>query len=115
MPIAVLLIVLVVGSLIFHFMSPWTFTPLASNWSQIDATINIPTYRFSDPAELIESGLQEAFNETNVCIVEWPERAGSLLPTADIDVSLAITDGARSALLTAHTEKGKSCLHQLET
>lgn len=41
MPIAVLLIVLVVGSLIFHFLSPWTFTPLASNWSQIDDTINI--------------------------------------------------------------------------
>ena len=41
MPIAVLLIVLVVGSLIFHFVSPWTFTPLASNWQQIDDTINI--------------------------------------------------------------------------
>ena len=41
MPIAVLLIVLVIGSLIFHFASPWFFTPLASNWSQIDDTINI--------------------------------------------------------------------------
>jgi cytochrome c oxidase subunit 2 len=35
------LILLVFGSLVFHFMSPWTFTPLASNWSQIDDTINI--------------------------------------------------------------------------
>jgi len=41
MAVAVLLIVLVVGSLVFHFLSPWTFTPLASNWSQIDDTINI--------------------------------------------------------------------------
>ena len=41
MPIAVVLVVLVVGSLIFHFLSPWTFTPLASNWSQIDFTIDI--------------------------------------------------------------------------
>ena len=41
MPIVVLLVVLVVGSLIFHFVSPWTFTPLASNWSQIDLTIDI--------------------------------------------------------------------------
>lgn len=41
MPIAVLLIVLVIGSLIFHFLSPWTFTPLASNWDAIDSTINI--------------------------------------------------------------------------
>jgi cytochrome c oxidase subunit 2 len=41
MPIAVVLILLVVGSLVFHFLSPWTFTPLASNWSQIDDTIDI--------------------------------------------------------------------------
>jgi cytochrome c oxidase subunit 2 len=41
MPLAVVLILLVVGSLVFHFMSPWTFTPLASNWSQIDDTIDI--------------------------------------------------------------------------
>jgi cytochrome c oxidase subunit II len=41
MPLAVALILLVVGSLVFHFLSPWTFTPLASNWSRIDDTINI--------------------------------------------------------------------------
>jgi cytochrome c oxidase subunit 2 len=41
MPLAVVLILLVVGSLVFHFLSPWTFTPLASNWSQIDETIDI--------------------------------------------------------------------------
>jgi len=41
MLLAVVLIVLVIGSVVFHFVSPWTFTPLASNWSQIDDTINI--------------------------------------------------------------------------
>jgi len=41
MPLAVVLILLVVGSLIFHFLSPWTFTPLASNWGMIDNTIDI--------------------------------------------------------------------------
>ncbi len=41
MPLAIALIVLVVGSLLFHFLSPWTFTPIASNWGMIDATIDI--------------------------------------------------------------------------
>ncbi|NIO40131.1 MAG: tRNA (adenosine(37)-N6)-threonylcarbamoyltransferase complex ATPase subunit type 1 TsaE, partial [Burkholderiales bacterium] len=72
-------------------------------------------YRFNDPQELIESGLQEAFNETNVCIVEWPERAGNLLPQADIEISLAIEDEARSALLAAQTENGKRCLRHLQS
>ena len=41
MPIAIALIVLVVGSLLFHFLSPWTFTPLASHWDMIDFTMDI--------------------------------------------------------------------------
>jgi len=41
MPFAVVLILLVVGSLVFHVLSPWTFTPLASNWGMIDFTIDI--------------------------------------------------------------------------
>ncbi len=41
MPLAVVLILLVVGSLVFHVMSPWTFTPLASNWVMIDLTMDI--------------------------------------------------------------------------
>ena len=41
MPFAVVLILLVVGSVIFHLVSPWTFTPLASNWGTIDLTIDI--------------------------------------------------------------------------
>ncbi len=41
MPLAIVLIVLVVGSLLFHFLSPWTFTPIASNWGAIDTTIDI--------------------------------------------------------------------------
>ena len=41
MPIAVVLILLVVGSLVFHFLSPWTFTPIASNWGMIDTTVDI--------------------------------------------------------------------------
>jgi len=41
MTIAIIIILLVIGSIIFHFVSPWWFTPLASNWGSIDNTINI--------------------------------------------------------------------------
>jgi cytochrome c oxidase subunit 2 len=41
MAIAVALIVLALGSVLFHFLSPWYFTPLASNWGAIDHTISI--------------------------------------------------------------------------
>ncbi len=41
MVFAVVLILLVVGSVIFHILSPWWFTPLASNWGLIDFTIDL--------------------------------------------------------------------------
>lgn len=41
MPFIIAIVLLVIISLVLHFMSPWWLTPLASNWSAIDATINI--------------------------------------------------------------------------
>ena len=38
---AITLVLLVVGSVLFHFISPWWFTPIASNWGSIDTTIEI--------------------------------------------------------------------------
>lgn len=41
MAIAVALVLVVVGSVLFHFLSPWWFTPVASNWGSIDDIIII--------------------------------------------------------------------------
>jgi len=41
MAIAIVLIGLALGSVLFHFFSPWYFTPIASNWRAIDTTIAI--------------------------------------------------------------------------
>jgi cytochrome c oxidase subunit 2 len=41
MPFAIILIILVIGSVLFHFLSPWYLTPLASNWSRIDFTLDV--------------------------------------------------------------------------
>lgn len=39
--VAIILILIVVGSVVFHFLSPWWWTPIASNWDYIDDTIII--------------------------------------------------------------------------
>jgi cytochrome c oxidase subunit 2 len=41
MAIAVVLVLLVIGTVVFHFTSPWWFTEIASNWTSIDLTINV--------------------------------------------------------------------------
>jgi cytochrome c oxidase subunit II len=39
--VALLLLMVGIGSVLFHIMSPWWWTPIASNWSYIDHTIII--------------------------------------------------------------------------
>lgn len=41
MAIVLVLVLVVVGSLLFHFLSPWWWTPIASNWDYIDKTLII--------------------------------------------------------------------------
>ena len=41
MVLAIVLVVLVAGSVLFHVLSPWYFTPIASNWGMIDDTVHI--------------------------------------------------------------------------
>jgi cytochrome c oxidase subunit II len=41
MGVAIVLVVLIVGSVVFHLWSPWYFTQIASNWGAIDDTISL--------------------------------------------------------------------------
>jgi cytochrome c oxidase subunit 2 len=41
MGVAIVLFVIVAGSVLFHLASPWWLTPLASNWQQMDDTLSI--------------------------------------------------------------------------
>jgi tRNA threonylcarbamoyladenosine biosynthesis protein TsaE len=71
-------------------------------------------YRFSDPEEWQEAGFRDFFNEANICLVEWPEMARDLLPTADVKLTLAITPQAtRIATLMAGSAAGRQMLAAL--
>lgn len=41
MYVAIALVLVVIGSVLFHLLSPWWWTPIASNWSYIDHTLEI--------------------------------------------------------------------------
>src|SRR5262245_6088532 len=41
MATAVILVLVALGSVLFHLLRPWSWTPIASNWSYIDHTINL--------------------------------------------------------------------------
>lgn len=70
-------------------------------------------YRFVDPEEWEAAGFRDYFNAQSVCLIEWPEKAGDLLPPADIEIALEPSGAGRTATLTARTELGKQCLNAL--
>ncbi len=70
-------------------------------------------YRFHEPKEWREAGLDECFNESSVCLVEWPEKAAGHLPPADIDIRFEFVGDGRDLDLSAGTESGKACLNRL--
>ena len=45
-------------------------------------------YRFDDPRELEDAGLREVFAAPGLKLCEWPDKAGVLLPAADLALYL---------------------------
>jgi tRNA threonylcarbamoyladenosine biosynthesis protein TsaE len=70
-------------------------------------------YRFSNPQELLDAGFRDNFDDGNICLVEWPERAAGLLPPADLEITLAAEGTGRRLGIKAETEPGKACLQKL--
>ena len=71
-------------------------------------------YRFADPSEWETAGLADCFHRDAVCLIEWPERVGGLLPPPDLALTLTYPDdlslSGRKLALAAHTEGGERCL-----
>lgn len=65
----------------YALVEPYNF----SNYS----VYHFDFYRFFDQNEWEESGFRDYFEENAICLVEWPEKAGGLLPQADLEINLS--------------------------
>lgn len=72
-------------------------------------------YRLEDPEELEFLGMRDYLQGNDVCVVEWPERAGGVLPLPDLDVMIRPNNKrGRSVQLEAHTQAGEALLGTLK-
>ena len=55
-------------------------------------------YRLTHADELVELGLEAAF-DAGVCLVEWPERLGSLAPASALHLRLSDAGDGRRAVI----------------
>lgn len=70
-------------------------------------------YRLSDPEELEFTGARDYFNENDVCLVEWPEKAEGFLPPADWICEFSHLDQGRNLIIYAQSDKGKELMLQV--
>ncbi len=79
-----------------------TFTLVQSYDASGGRIYHFDLYRIAHPDELIEIGWEEALSD-GIVLVEWPHRAGPLLPARRLEVDIAFGDTAtaRCATLTA--------------
>ena len=96
-----------------HVKSP-TY-PLVEIYSLESSTIyHFDFYRITNPMEVIEAGFREVFINTNICLVEWPENAESVMRVPDITISIIFSTYSRYISVTAASELGKQCLKGLQ-
>lgn len=62
--------------------------------------VHVDLYRLADPGELEYLGFRELVSGDALVLVEWPERAGGVLPKADLEIALVIAGAGRVATLS---------------
>ena len=81
----------------YALVEPYSF----SNFS----AYHFDFYRFFDQNEWEESGFRDYFEENSICLVEWPEKAGGVLPLADLEIELVYELSTSS--LASHETAGR--------
>lgn len=71
-------------------------------------------YRLHDPQELEYMGVRDYFEPGNLCLVEWPEKGGSLLPKPDLFIAIQVVELGRRASLHSRSAAGDLILRQLD-
>lgn len=77
--------------------------------------VHLDLYRLRDPAELEHLGLREWARPGCLWLIEWPERAGGALPSADLTVQLAVAPDAHEADISAGSAIGRSWLERIRS
>ena len=68
-------------------------------------------YRFDDPHEWEDAGFREVFAAPGLKLVEWPQKAGALLPRPDLWLHITVQgETQREVTLQALTPRGLELL-----
>lgn len=67
-------------------------------------------YRLADPEELEFMGVRDYFADNCICLIEWAEKGGQCLASADLVISISLHGEARQFSLLANSPQGAKVL-----
>ena len=71
-------------------------------------------YRLMDPQELEYMGIRDYFDKDCLCLIEWPDKGGSHLASADLHISIEFVENSRSLNIQAKSEYGQQLLNNMQ-
>ena len=90
-----------------------TYTLVEPYDLEIGKVFHFDLYRLVDSEELYDIGFDDYLSEAQLCMVEWPDKGGSLVPKADISLQINSNGTGREVILTAQTSLGSQCVNPL--
>ena len=89
---------------------------LVSDYDVLDgiAFHHFDFYRFESPIEFDEAGFRDLFGPGSITASEWSDKAGEFLPSADLELVIAICGTERDVTLKAYSMAGHRVLEELK-
>lgn len=78
-----------------------TYTIVEPYSLAVGSCYHFDLYRFQDPEEWEAAGFRDYFNPASICLIEWPEKAGNILPDADVEIRFEILPHGRVLHITS--------------
>ncbi len=72
-------------------------------------------YRLMDPEELEYMGIRDYFQDTSLCLVEWPDKGDGVLPNADLIIDIAFLKDGRLVSIEANSLVGETALNKFNS
>src|SRR5690606_16295993 len=72
-------------------------------------------YRLADPEELEFLGIRDYFSDNSLCLVEWPEKGGGVLPVPDLCIRIRVGGAGRILQIAGQGPRGQAACQRLHS
>ena len=90
-----------------------TYTLIEAYELPLGKVLHVDLYRLVDPQELEHMGFADYLEDSQLCLVEWPENGSGYLPIPELVIKIRLSEPGRYVTLASNSFYGKSILENL--